>query len=109
MLPTLDGGRCPAIEVLLRTPLVGDLVRKGDVGEIKNVMSRSRDLGMQTFDQALYELFKTGKISEEVALVHADSANDLRMMIKYGDEGSDALAKAQDGAQRLSLRDEDDF
>ncbi|MCG6659566.1 PilT/PilU family type 4a pilus ATPase [Halomonas campisalis] len=109
LLPTLDGGRCPAIEVLLRTPLIGDLVRKGDVGEIKNVMSRSRDLGMQTFDQALFDLYKGGRISEEVALVHADSANDLRMMIKYGDEGSEALAKAQDTAQRLSLRDEDDF
>jgi len=109
LLPTRDGGRCPAIEVLLRTPLVGDLIRKGEVGEIKNVMARSRDLGMQTFDQALFELFKAGKISEEVAMVHADSANDLRMMIKYEDSGSEALARAQDSAQKLSLRDEDDF
>ncbi|MGM0702073.1 MAG: PilT/PilU family type 4a pilus ATPase [Pseudomonadota bacterium] len=109
LLPTLDGGRTPAIEVLLRTPLVADLIRKGEVGEIKNVMSRSRDLGMQTFDQALFELFKAGTISEEVAMVHADSANDLRMMIKYEDSGSEALTKAHDTAQKLSLRDEDDF
>ncbi|MGM0785566.1 PilT/PilU family type 4a pilus ATPase [Halomonas faecis] len=109
LLPTRDGGRTPAIEVLLRTPLVADLIRKGEVGEIKNVMSRSRDLGMQTFDQALFELFKAGTISEEVAMVHADSANDLRMMIKYEDSGSEALTKAHDTAQKLSLRDEDDF
>ncbi|SDK57277.1 PilT/PilU family type 4a pilus ATPase [Billgrantia gudaonensis] len=109
LLPTRDGGRAPAIEVLLRTPLVADLIRKGEVGEIKNAMARSRDLGMQTFDQALFELFKAGKISEEVAMVHADSANDLRMMIKFEDSSSDTLAKAHDTAQKLSLRDEDDF
>ncbi|KAA0010918.1 PilT/PilU family type 4a pilus ATPase [Billgrantia pellis] len=109
LLPTRDGGRAPAIEVLLRTPLIADLIRKGEVGEIKHVMGRSRDLGMQTFDQALYELYRAGKISEEVAMVHADSANELRMMIKYGDESSDVLAKAQDSAQRFSLREDDDF
>ncbi len=89
--------------------MIADLIRKGDVSEIKNVMARSRDLGMQTFDQALFELFKAGKISEEIAMVHADSANELRMMIKYGDEKSDVVAKARDSAQRLTLRDEDDF
>lgn len=109
LLPTVDEGRCPAIEVLLKSPLIGDLIRKGDVMEIKNVMSRSRDLGMQTFDQALFDLFKAGKISEEVALVHADSANDLRMMIKYGDERSDGVSQAKEAASQLSLRSEDDF
>ncbi|GHE20928.1 PilT/PilU family type 4a pilus ATPase [Halomonas urumqiensis] len=109
LLPTVDGGRCPAIEIMLKSPLIGDLVRKGDVGEIKNIMARSRELGMQTFDQALYELFKLGKISEEVALVHADSANDLRMMIKYGDESSEGMSQARDAANRFSLRSEDDF
>ncbi|MFW6346401.1 MAG: type IV pili twitching motility protein PilT, partial [Halomonas sp.] len=68
-----------------------------------------RDLGMQTSDQALFDLFKAGKISEEVALVHADSANDLRMMIKYGDEGSEGLTQAREAASHLSLRREDDF
>ncbi|MFC3285557.1 PilT/PilU family type 4a pilus ATPase [Litchfieldella rifensis] len=109
LLPTLDGGRRAAIEVLLRSPLISDLIRKGDVSEVKNVMGRSRDLGMQTFDQALYDLFKAGHISEEVALIHADSANDLRMMIKYGDEESPVLGKAQDAASHLSLRDGDDY
>ncbi|MEQ6889525.1 PilT/PilU family type 4a pilus ATPase [Halomonas sp. CS7] len=109
LLPTVDGGRCPAIEIMLKSPLIGDLVRKGEVSEIKKVMSRSRDLGMQTFDQALYELFKAGKITEEVALVHADSANDLRMMIKFGDESGKGVAGAKEAASHLSLRGEDDF
>ncbi|MFG6176071.1 PilT/PilU family type 4a pilus ATPase [Halomonas sp. THAF12] len=109
LLPTVDGGRCPAIEVLLKSPLVADLIRKGEVSEVKNVMGRSRDLGMQTFDQALYDLYIQGRISEEVALVHADSANDLRMMIKYGDESGVGLAEAKEAASHLSLRGEDDY
>ncbi|MFP4137489.1 MAG: PilT/PilU family type 4a pilus ATPase [Halomonas sp.] len=110
LLPTLDGGRCPAIEIMLKSPLIGDLVRKGEVSEIKNVMSRSRELGMQTFDQALYDLYNAGRISEEVALVHADSANDLRMMIKYGGgEGSEGIGQAKEAASQLSLRRDDDF
>lgn len=109
LLPTVDGGRCPAIEIMLKSPLIGDLVRKGDVSEIKNVMARSRDLGMQTFDQALFDLFKAGKITEEVALVHADSANDLRMMIKYGDAGSDGMTQAREAASHLSLKRDDEF
>lgn len=109
LLPTIDGGRCPAIEIMLKSPLIGDLVRKGEVGEIKKIMARSRDLGMQTFDQALFDLYKAGKISEEVALVHADSANDLRMMIKFGDEKSDGVKGAKESASHFSLRGEDDF
>ncbi len=109
LLPTVDGGRCPAIEIMLKSPLIGDLVRKGDVSEIKNVMARSRDLGMQTFDQALFDLFKAGKITEEVALVHADSANDLRMMIKYGDAGSEGMTQAREAASHLSLQRDDEF
>ncbi|QTF92564.1 PilT/PilU family type 4a pilus ATPase [Halomonas sp. BM-2019] len=109
LLPTVDGGRCPAIEILLKSPLIGDLVRKGEVTEIKSVMGRSRDLGMQTFDQALFDLFKAGQITEEVALVHADSANDLRMMIKYGDAGSEGVTQAREAASRLSLRSDEDY
>ena len=108
LLPTRDGARSPAIEILLRTPLVADLIRKGEVGEIKNVMARSRDLGMQTFDQALFDLYQAGKISEEVAMVHADSANELRMMIKFSSGTSDMRANQQI-AQHLSLRDDGDF
>ncbi len=109
LLPTVDGGRCAAIEILLRSPLISDLIGKGDVSEIKRVMGRSRDQGMQTFDQALYDLFRAGRITEEVALVHADSANDLRMMIKYGNEGSEGLAQARKAASQLSLKRDEDF
>ncbi|MEA3253169.1 MAG: PilT/PilU family type 4a pilus ATPase [Pseudomonadota bacterium] len=110
LLPRQDGqGRAPAIEVLLRSPLLSELIRKGEVGEIKALMARSRDLGMQTFDQALFELYQRGDISQEVALVHADSANDLRMMIKYGQGDGQGVGQALDAASRLSLRASDDF
>lgn len=109
LLPTIDTeGRCVATEVLLRSPLISDLIRKGSVAEIKDVMARSRNLGMQTFDQALYALHCKGKISEEVALVHADSANDLRVMIKYGGVREDS-ANAASAGSHLTLRDGDDF
>ena len=107
LLPTRDGGRRAAIEIMLRSPLISDLIRKGDVGEIKNIMARSRDLGMQTFDQALYDLYCEGVISQEVALVHANSANDLRLMIKFGDSGG--IEQLKEDAGHLKLRDENDF
>ncbi|TDX24618.1 twitching motility protein PilU [Modicisalibacter xianhensis] len=110
LLPAVDGqGRHAAIEILLRSPLISDLIRKGDVGEIKNVMARSRDQGMQTFDQALYDLYRAGKVSEDVALVHADSANELRMMIKYGEGARKSADDAAGAASHLSLRDGDDY
>ncbi|SBP88407.1 PilT/PilU family type 4a pilus ATPase [Thiomonas delicata] len=83
LLPRLDGrGRVAAVEIMINSPLIADLVFKGDVGEIKDVMKRSRELGMQTFDQALFDLYEAGKISYEDALRNADSVNDLRLHIK---------------------------
>ncbi|MFP5406826.1 MAG: PilT/PilU family type 4a pilus ATPase, partial [Gammaproteobacteria bacterium] len=75
-------GRVPAVEILLNSPLVSDLIFKGDVAQIKEVMKKSRELGMQTFDQALFELYESGRISYEDALRNADSVNDLRLNIK---------------------------
>jgi len=75
-------GRSAAIEILLNSPLIADLIFKGDVNEIKTVMSKSRELGMQTFDQALFDLHEGGMISYEEALKNADSVNDLRLKIK---------------------------
>jgi twitching motility protein PilU len=90
LVPTPDGkGRNAVIEVLINTPLASDLIRKGDVHELKALMKRSGELGMQTFDQALFELYTQGEITYEDALKHADSANDLRLLIKLGSE-SDA-------------------
>ena len=75
-------GRVPAVEILLNTPLVADLIFKGEVGEIKELMARSTELGMQTFDQSLFNLFEEGLITYEDALRNADSVNDLRLRIK---------------------------
>ncbi|XID75450.1 PilT/PilU family type 4a pilus ATPase [Alkanindiges sp. WGS2144] len=85
LIPTPDGkSRRACIEVLINTPLVADYIRKGEIHEIKNVMKRSRELGMQTFDQALYELYTSGEITYDDAIKHADAPNDLRLMIKLG-------------------------
>ena len=87
LLPTADGtGRRAVVEILINTPLVSDLIRKGEVHKIKELMARSKELGMCTFDQALYELFDQGIITYEDALASADSKNDLRLMIKLQSE-----------------------
>jgi len=84
-----DGkGRFPAIEILLNTPLVSDLIRKGEVHKLKELMKNSRENGMQTFDQALYDLYTAGRISYEDALNSADSRNEVRLMIKLGAENA---------------------
>ena len=83
LLPRQEGrGRIAAVEIMLNSPLISDLIFKGEVGEIKEVMKRSRELGMQTFDQALFDLFEAYAVSEEDALRNADSLNDLRLQIK---------------------------
>jgi twitching motility protein PilU len=83
LIPRRDGrGRVPAVEVMLNSPLISDLVFKGDVSGIKDIMKKSRELGMQTFDQSLFQLYEEGLISYEDALRNADSLNDLRLEIK---------------------------
>jgi twitching motility protein PilU len=106
LVPTSDGkGRRAAIEVLLNSPLASDLIRKGEVHKLKELMSRSNEQGMQTFDQALFRLFKEGTIDEENALAHADSRNDLRLMIKLDAEGGDASAYDADLSMTLDGSD----
>jgi twitching motility protein PilU len=83
LMPRQEGrGRVAAVEILLNTPLVSDLIFKGEVSEIKELMKRSREQGMQTFDQALFDLYESGTASFEDALRNADSLNDLRLQIK---------------------------
>lgn len=83
LVPTQDGhSRVAAIEVLLNSPYISELIKKGDVGSIKEVMEKSNELGMQTFDQALFNHYQNGMITYADALHHADSPNDLRLMIK---------------------------
>jgi twitching motility protein PilU len=91
LIPKRDGkGRIAAMEIMLNSPLISDLIFKGNVGEIKEIMKKSRELGMQTFDQALFDLYEGGEITYEDALRNADSVNDLRLQIKlYGKESSD--------------------
>ena len=83
LLPKEDGkGRVAAMEIMLNTPLISDLIAKGDVVEIKEIMKKSRELGMQTFDQSLFDLYESGAVMYEDALRNADSVNDLRLQIK---------------------------
>src|SRR5712664_3226476 len=91
LLPLREGkGRAAAVEVLLNSPLISDLIFKGEVHEIKEVMKKSRELGMQTFDQALFDLYEAGRISYEDALRFADSTNEVRLQIKLqGKEAKD--------------------
>ena len=87
LLPKQDGkGRAAAVEIMLNTPLITDLIFKGEVSEIKEIMKKSRNLGMQTFDQALFDLFEANVISYEDALRNADSVNDLRLQIKLSSQ-----------------------
>ena len=103
LVPKQDGkGRFAAVEVLINTPLISDLIFKGDVAEIKEIMKKSRNLGMQTFDQALFDGFETNQISFEDALRNADSVNDLRLQIKLNSQ----RAKTQDlaaGTEMFSI------
>ncbi len=108
LLKTVNGeGRVAAIEVLLNSPLISDLILKGDIHEIKGIMAKSNELGMKTFDQALFELYEADHISYEDALRAADSMNELRLKIKLegkAAKGRDKLA----GLDHLSLEEAED-
>jgi twitching motility protein PilU len=105
LIRTPDGqGRVAVIEVMLNTPLVSDMIKKGDVTSIKPLMAKSNEIGMQTFDQALFRLYKVGKITYDDALNSADSANDLRLMIKLDSE-HDFMEEAENGG--LSMEEEE--
>ena len=94
-------GRVPAVGILLNSPLIADLVFKGNIPEIKEIMKRSRELGMQTFDQALFGLYEDGRISYEDALRNADSVNDLRLQIKLHSKHGDHDVSS--GIQNLGI------
>ncbi|UCB53977.1 MAG: PilT/PilU family type 4a pilus ATPase [Thiotrichales bacterium] len=108
LIPRADGeGRVPAVEVMLNTPLMSDLIFKGHVHEIKELMAKSNELGMHTFDQALFDLYESGLITYEDALRNADSLNDLRLRIKLESKGS----KKEDlmsGLDKLSVEEASD-
>ncbi len=103
LIPKQDGkGRIAAVEIMLNTPLVSDLIFKGEIAEIKEIMKKSRNLGMQTFDQALFDLYEANVITYEDALRNADSLNDLRLQIKLNSQ----RGKSQDlsaGTENLAI------
>ncbi|MDH5433188.1 MAG: PilT/PilU family type 4a pilus ATPase [Gammaproteobacteria bacterium] len=109
LIPTPDGkGRRPAIEVLINTPLISDHIRKGDLHLLKDLMAKSTEHGLQTFDQSLFRLFKAGEITYEDALHHADSQNDLRLMIKLDEtENSGGNLSASIGGMSLEEQESD--
>ena len=103
LIPKQDGkGRAAAVEIMLNSPLISDMIFKGEVSEIKEIMKKSRNLGMQTFDQALFDLYENNVVSFEDALRNADSLNDLRLQIKLNSQ----RAKSTDlsaGTEHLSI------
>ncbi len=107
LLKTVDGkGRAAAIEILLNSPLISDLILKGEVHEIKTIMSKSNELGMKTFDQALYDLHQADRVTLEDALRNADSMNELRLRIKL--EGKDAKDAGEDTLDHLKLEEDEE-
>ena len=108
LIPSASGeGRVAAVEILINSPLMADLIFKGEVHEMKDLMTRSTELGMQTFDQALFDLFESGQIKYEDALRNADSVNDLRLRIKL--EGKDSHeSDLMEGLDNISMEDSDD-
>jgi twitching motility protein PilU len=106
LVPTPDGkGRRVAMEILLGTPLMSDYIREGEIHKLKDLMKESSELGMKTFDQALFELYQEGEISYEDALRFADSQNEVRLKIKLA-QGGDArsLSQGLDGVEISEVR-----
>ena len=117
LVRTVDGNRTPAVEILLGSPRVKDLIHKGEIAELKEAMEKGGTVGMQTFDQALFDLYQAGEVTYEDALAYADSANDLRLMIKL-DSDIDVAAPAQNGGTQrppsqgisgLRIQDDDQY
>ena len=106
LVPRQGGiGRVAAMEVMLNTPLIADLIFKGEVGQIKDIMAKSTRLGMQTFDQALFDLYEEGTISYEEAMRNADSKNELRLRIKLESKRDSSASDQQ--AESLRIMEED--
>ncbi len=109
LIPTVDGKRCAAIEVLLGTPMIADLILKGDVDGIKEIMQKSENVGMKTFDSALFELYQQGLINEDEALRNADSPNNVRLKIKFAKEGEGSERGSSMGFSLQGMQAEEDL
>jgi twitching motility protein PilU len=107
LVPSLDGRRAPAIEIMLDTPRIKDLIKKSEIDTLKEAMEQGVEEGCQTFDYVLFTLYKEGKISLEQALINADSANNLRLKIKLEGvrSGDEQLSKLLEGDNKDKIRD----
>lgn len=108
LIPTVDGKRRAAIEILINTPIISDLIKKGEVSEIKEIMQKSKEQGMQTFDGALYELYVEGLISYDNAIAFAESKNNLRLMIKLNKGADDMGLDDETGGLTFDQEEDDD-
>ena len=108
LVPTVDGKRCAAIEVLLNSPRIADLIKEGEILEIKEVMEKSATMGMQTFDMALLDLYNAGKISFDEALKNADGANNLRLKIELAEKAEGGHSDDDDHGGLSLLQDEEE-
>jgi twitching motility protein PilU len=100
----LHGGLVPAVEVLLNTPYVADLIQKGKIDYVKDAMEQGTEAGMKTFDQALFELYKEGKISKDEAIKNADSRNNVSLQIRL----AEGMSSSRANAAELSIREEEE-
>jgi len=108
LIPTVDGKRRAAIEILINSPLISDLIKKGEVSEIKEIMAKSGEQGMQTFDQAIYTLYVEGLVSYDNAIAFAESKNNLRLMIKLNKGADDMNLDDETGGLTFDNDDDED-
>ena len=106
LVPTIEGKRAAAVEILLATSFISELIQKGDIHSIKEAMEQGKGQGMQTFDGALYELYKAGTITVEEALKNADSRNNLSLKIRLGDT-DDSPVKSGGGINEIQFDDDE--
>jgi twitching motility protein PilU len=103
LIPSVDGKRVAAIEILLDTPRIKDLILKGEIGLLKETMAAGYQEGMQTFDQHIHDLYAAGRIDYDNALAHADSPNDLRLRIKVAEVKKNEGEKSEEPALKLRI------
>jgi twitching motility protein PilU len=108
LVATKDGKRCAAIEIMMGTPMIAELILRGDFDDIKEIMEKSQNIGMKTFDSALFDLYQEGIISEEEALKNSDSANNVRLKIKFAKEGGEEEDQPSAGLSLDSLQSDDE-
>ena len=110
LLATPSGdGRRAAVEILLNSPLMSELIKKGEIHDMKELVKKSTEQGMKTFDEAIYELIKSGEVTMEEGMRNADSVNDLRLRVKLGESNGGGAVDDDGGGLQLTDEDDDDY